>query len=507
MGMIMSKKSCVTRIRPNAATRFPLKAAFLGMIVGSIVVSFQLVSHYQPDGDQPQAIEQLVQGLHAGEPHQVMQGITGSGKTFTMANVIDQVQRPTLVISPTKTLADQTYKEFKGFFPHNAVELFVSNYILYQPQVYVPRSDTYYAKLAALDEELTRRRLAAATAAIRRRDVIMVASVSCIFDIGSPNVCRELAMSLAVGATVDGNEVLARLAHIGYSQVGGLLHPKAFRVGEGYVNVFPPYENVLYRIQLLDDRVNRLLAIDPQSGDLLQKHTHISIYPARLHVLPEGRIEEAIAHIREELAGRLLQLRRQGSLLEAQRLEAATLRDVELLREEGRCPGMEVYCRALNRRQPGAPPASAIDYFPEDFLVFVDESHVTIPQIRGMHSGSHQRMKDLVDHGFRLPSAMDFRPLVFGEWEQRVPQVVFVSATPGPYELEKAGGAVVEQVIRPTGLLDPIIETVPSSNQMACLLREIQERVAAGERHAGDDGHQAAGRRRCELLVGAGHPL
>ena len=445
-------------------------------------MNFQLVSPYRPKGDQPQAIAQLAKGLRDGKKHQVLQGVTGSGKTFTMASLIQAAQRPTLVLSHNKTLADQLYREFKGFFPHNAVQLFISDYTFFQPQVYTPRRDSYIDKRAALDEKLTRHRIAAAISAISRPDVIVVCSVSCLFDIGSPQVCRDLAVPLVVGETVNQEGIIAWLARIGYRPTDTAVVPKAFRVFGHGIEVFPLYENCAYRIEFQDGCVKHILMIDPQTGDPVREHDRISIYPARLHMLPEGWIAVAVTEIKEELASRLQQLTRQGKLLEAQRLEAATSLDIKMLLENGYCPGIEVYCRVLNRRLPGAPPDTLLDYFPEDLLVFVDESHVTVPQIRAMHTGSRNRMKCLIDHGFRLPSAMDFRPLTFQEWEQRVGQVVFVSATPGPYELEKVGNAVVEQAIRPTGLLDPIIEVMPSENQMNYLLGEIRERAAVGER-------------------------
>ena len=445
-------------------------------------MNFQLVSPYRPKGDQPQAIAQLAKGLRDGKKCQVLQGVTGSGKTFTMANMIQAAQRPTLVLSHNKTLADQLYREFKGFFPHNAVQLFISDYTLFQPQVYTPQCDRYIDKRAALDEKLTRHRIAAAISAISRPDVIVVCSVSCLFDIGSPQVCRDLAVPLVVGEAVDQESIVAWLGRIGYRPTDTALAPKAFRVFEHGIEVFPLYENCAYRIEFQAGYVKRILVIDPQTGNPVREYDRISVYPARLHVLPEEWIAAAVTEIQEELASRLQQLTCKDKLLEAQRLEAATSLDVKMLLENGYCPGIEVYCRALNRRLPGAPPDTLLGYFPEDFLVFVDESHVTIPQIRAMYTSSRNRMEDLVEHGYRLPSAMDFRPLTFEEWERRIGQVVFVSATPAPYELEKAGGHVVEQMIRPTGLLDPIIEVMPSENQMTYLMREIRERVVADER-------------------------
>ena len=445
-------------------------------------MKFQLVSSHRPAGDQPQAIAKVVEGTHGGKRHQVLHGITASGKTRTMAGVIQEMQRPTLVMSHNKTLAKQLYNEFKRLFPHNAVHYFVSDYLYFWPQTYQPPKDRYNDKRAALDAVLTHHRNAAAMSALARRDVIAISSVSSIFDIGSPLVARDLALTLSAGAAADVVRIVERLGRIAYRSANDTLVPKTYRVRGPYVEVFTLYEDHAYRIEVQHGHVQAILAINPQSGDTIQEHDSITVYPACLHLLRDGWVEEAMLEIQEELDGRLQQLQSQGKLLEAQRLEAATLHDLDDLRKYGRCSGMEVYCRALNRREPGAPPDTLIDYFPGNFLTFVDESHVTIPQIGGMHAGSLGRMQDLVDHGFRLPSAMDFRPLTFAEFEAKVGQVIYVSATPGPYELQKTGGTVVSQVIRPTGLLDPEIEVVPSEGQMEHLLGEIRERVAVGER-------------------------
>ena len=445
-------------------------------------LQFQLVSPHQPAGDQPQAIAQLVEGLRAGRKHQILHGITGSGKTRTMASVIQEVQRPTLVISHNKTLARQLYREFKSLFPRNAVRLFISDYLYFVPQTYRPRSDRYNDKRAVLDDVLTRQRNAAAMSALSRRDVIVVASVSCIFDIGPPQVCRDLALPITVGASADVANIVARLVTLRYHSAGTTLEPKAFRVRGPYVEVFPLYEDHAYRMEVQNERLESILAIDPQSGDTIQQCDSITIYPARLHLLRDGWIEAALQEIQEELDGRLQELEGRGQRLEAQRLEAATLCDMDNLREYGHCPGMENYCRALNRRSPGAPPDTLIDYFPNDLLVFIDESHETIPkQLVGRHEGNRRIKLDLVDHGWRLPSAMDCRPLTFAEFEAKLGQVVYVSATPRRYELEKAGGTAVQQVIRPTGLLDPEIEVVPSEGHLEHLLGEIRVRVVAEE--------------------------
>ena len=358
---------------------------------------------------------------------------------------------------------------------------FVSDYLYFWPQTYQPSTDRYNDKRATLDAALTHHRVAAAMAALARRDVIVVSSVSCIFDIGSPQVCRDLALSLTVGAAADMEAIVVRLGRIAYRPADVVLAPKMFRVRGPYIEVYPLYEDHAYRIEVPNGRVQRMLAIDPQSGDTVREHDSITVYPASLRLLRDGWIEEAIPEIQAELDGRIQDLQCQGKLLEAQRLEAATLHDIDDLRKYGRCSGVEVYCRVLNRRLPGSPPDTLLDYFPNDFLVFIDESHVTVPQIGGMHAGNLGRMQDLVDHGFRLPSAMDARPLTFPEFEAKVGQMVYVSATPGPFELARTGNTIVTQVIRPTGLLDPEIEVEPSDGQLEHLLGEIRERVAAEE--------------------------
>ena len=444
---------------------------------------FQLVSRHQPAGDQPQAIAALVEGLHAGRKHQVLHGITGSGKTFVMASVIQAVQRPTLIISHNKTLVNQLYdEEFKVLFPHNAVRKFISDYLIFVPQTYVPPRDKYIDKRAKLDPVLTHHRNSAAMSLLARRDTIVVASVSCIFDIGSPQVCRDLAVTLATGTAASVEHVVARLRRIAYQPASDELAPKTFRVRGPYVEVYPLYEDHAFRIEVRNGKVDRILAIDPQGGDTVGRHNSITVYPARLHLLHDGWVEAAVEDIQQELDERLEELQAQGKRLEAQRLEAATLSDLENLRNYGYCSGMENYCRALNRRSPGAPPDTLIDYFPNDLLVFIDESHETIPKyLASMHTKWQPRMLNLVEHGYRLPSAMDCRPLTFAEFEAKLGQVVYVSATPGPYELEKTAGNVVQQVIRPSGLLDPEIAVEPKEGQLEHLLGEIRERVAAKE--------------------------
>ncbi len=443
---------------------------------------FQLVSEFQPAGDQPQAIEALTEGLRQERKHQVLMGVTGSGKTFTMANVIQNVQRPTLVMSHNKTLAAQLYSEFREFFPHNAVHYFVSYYDYYQPEAYIPQRDIYIEKDASINQEIDRLRLAATSALVTRRDVIIVASVSSIYGLGSPQDYREMMVGLKVGQTVERDEMLARLVDIQYERNDVAFEPGKFRVRGDCVEVFPSYEQFAFRVELWGDEVEQLSFVNPTSGEVISRQQELYIYPAKHFVLPEERIDAAVDEIKEELEQRLEEFRSQGKLLEAQRLSARTRFDLEMLQEVGYCPGIENYSRPLSGRAPGSAPDTLFSFFPDDFLLFVDESHVTVPQIRGMYHGDHNRKVTLVEHGFRLPSALDNRPLKFDEWEKRIRQVIHVSATPGPYELEKTGGKMVEQVIRPTGLLDPLIEIAPASGQVAHLLDQIRRRAAAGER-------------------------
>jgi excinuclease ABC subunit B len=443
---------------------------------------FQLVSPFQPAGDQPQAIEALVKGLREGSKEQVLMGVTGSGKTFTMANVIQTVQRPTLVMSHNKTLAAQLYSEFKEFFPHNAVHYFVSYYDYYQPEAYIPQRDIYIEKDAAINEEIDRLRLAATSALVSRRDTIIVASVSCIYGLGSPEDYRQMMVGLRIGQEVDRDKMLRRLVDIQYDRNDVAFEPGKFRVRGDCVEVFPSYEQFGVRIEFWGDEVEQLSLINPVSGEVIQREQELFIYPAKHFVLPDERIKGAIDDIRAELEQRLEEFRRQGKLLEAQRLNARTRFDLEMLQEVGYCPGIENYSRPLSGRAPGTAPDTLFSFFPDDYLLFVDESHVTVPQIRGMFAGDHNRKATLVEHGFRLPSALDNRPLKFDEWVGRTNQVVFVSATPGSYELQRVDGRVVEQMIRPTGLLDPEIEVQPARNQVPHLLQEIRQRVAVGQR-------------------------
>lgn len=443
---------------------------------------FRLASPFAPAGDQPQAIEALARGLQAGRPAQVLMGVTGSGKTFTMANVIQQLQRPALVMSHNKTLAAQLYGEFKEFFPQNAVSYFVSYYDYYQPEAYIPQRDIYIEKDASINQEIDRLRLAATSALVSRRDVIVVASVSCIYGLGSPDDYREMMVGLQLGQQADRDEVLARLVDIQYERNDIEFAPGKFRVRGDCVEVWPTYEQFAFRIEFWGDEIDQLADINPTSGEVIERRESLYVYPAKHFVLPEERIGRAVDEIRAELEARLKQLKDAGKLLEAQRLNARTRFDLEMLQEVGYCPGIENYSRPLSGRPPGSAPDTLFSFFPKDYLLFVDESHVSVPQIRGMYFGDHNRKVTLVEHGFRLPSALDNRPLRFEEWEQRVQQVVFVSATPGPYELERAGGEVVEQVIRPTGLLDPEIEVAAATGQVPHLLALIRERAAVGER-------------------------
>jgi len=443
---------------------------------------FQLVAPFEPAGDQPEAIRALTEGVRTGEKHQVLMGVTGSGKTFTMANVIQNIQRPTLVMSHNKTLAAQLYSEFKEFFPHNAVHYFVSYYDYYQPEAYIPQRDIYIEKDAAINQQIERLRLAATNALVSRRDVIIVASVSCIYGLGSPEDYRAMMVGLEVGQNVDRDDVLARLVNIQYERNDFEFQAGKFRVRGDCVEIWPAYEETAFRIEFWGDEVEQLSVINPTSGEVIERSEQLFVYPSKHFVLPEERIAGAVGDIKQELKQRLDEFKAQGKLLEAQRLSARTRFDIEMLQEVGYCPGIENYSRPLSGRPAGSPPDTLMSFFPDDFLLFVDESHVSVPQVRGMYFGDHNRKVTLVEHGFRLPSALDNRPLRFEEWENRIKQAVYVSATPGPYELEKTGGKYVEQVIRPTGLLDPEIEVSPARTQVPHLLEQIRQRAAAGER-------------------------
>src|SRR5438034_1106448 len=445
-------------------------------------VGFKLVSPFQPAGDQPQAIEQLVRGIQAGKRAQCLLGVTGSGKTFTMANVIAHFDRPTLVISHNKTLAAQLYGEFRDFFPNNAVHYFVSYYDYYQPEAYIPKRDIYIEKDASINEEIDRLRLAATSSLVSRRDVIIVASVSCIYGLGSPKDYQSMMVPLRVGEQIDRDKMLMQLVNIQYDRNDVAFERGKFRVRGDCVEIWPSYEEYAFRIELWGDDVEKLSIINPIRGETLATEEQVFIYPATHFVMPEERIANAIDTIRQELDERLKVLREAGKLLEAQRLSARTRFDIEMLLETGHCPGIENYSRPLSGRAPGSKPDTLHEFFPDDFLMIVDESHVTVPQIRAMYNGDRSRKEVLVEHGFRLPSALDNRPLRYEEFEQMVNQVVYVTATPGKIELEQCGGEVVEQVIRPTGLVDPEIEVHPAQGQVPHLLGQIKQRSANGER-------------------------
>lgn len=445
-------------------------------------MEFQLVSPFEPAGDQPQAIEALKQGIANGKQDQVLMGVTGSGKTFTMANVIAELQRPALILSHNKTLAAQLYTEFKEFFPHNAVEYFVSYYDYYQPEAYIPQRDIYIEKDASINPQIDRLRLASTSSLVSRRDVIVVASVSCIYGLGSPDDYREMMVHLSRGEVVDRDEVLSKLVDVQYERNDIEFKPGKFRVRGDCVEIWPSYEEFAMRVEFWGDDVDQIAIINPTSGEVISTEEEMFIYPAKHFVLPEERVKGAVSSIKEELAERLEQLRGQGKLLEAQRLNARTRFDIEMMLEVGYCPGIENYSRPLSGRAPGSAPDTLYSFFPDDYLLFVDESHATIPQVRAMYAGDQSRKTTLVEHGFRLPSALDNRPLKFEEWEERAGQTILVSATPGEFELEKTGGEIVEQVVRPTGLLDPEIFISPARGQVPHLLEQIKERAAASER-------------------------
>nr|6O8G_A Chain A, UvrABC system protein B [[Bacillus] caldotenax]6O8G_B Chain B, UvrABC system protein B [[Bacillus] caldotenax]6O8G_C Chain C, UvrABC system protein B [[Bacillus] caldotenax] len=443
---------------------------------------FQLVAPYEPQGDQPQAIAKLVDGLRRGVKHQTLLGATGTGKTFTISNVIAQVNKPTLVIAHNKTLAGQLYSELKEFFPHNAVEYFVCYYDYYQPEAYVPQTDTYIEKDAKINDEIDKLRHSATSALFERRDVIIVASVSSIYGLGSPEEYRELVVSLRVGMEIERNALLRRLVDIQYDRNDIDFRRGTFRVRGDVVEIFPASRDEhSIRVEFFGDEIERIREVDALTGEVLGEREHVAIFPASHFVTREEKMRLAIQNIEQELEERLAELRAQGKLLEAQRLEQRTRYDLEMMREMGFSSGIENYSRHLALRPPGSTPYTLLDYFPDDFLIIVDESHVTLPQLRGMYNGDRARKQVLVDHGFRLPSALDNRPLTFEEFEQKINQIIYVSATPGPYELEHSPG-VVEQIIRPTGLLDPTIDVRPTKGQIDDLIGEIRERVERNER-------------------------
>lgn len=444
---------------------------------------FKIICEFTPKGDQPQAIKKLIQGVNQSLPHQVLLGVTGSGKTFTMANVIEHVQKPTLVIAPNKTLAAQLFQEFRALFPENAVEYFVSYYDYYQPEAYLPTTDTYIEKDASINDLIDKMRHSATHSVLTRRDVIVVASVSCIYGLGSPEAYQGMIVLVEDQKEVSRDDVLARLVEIQYQRNDYDFHRGTFRVRGDVLEIFPAYEeDKAIRVEFFGDLVESISEIDPLRGKVLRKLRHVHIFPGSHYVTPQDRLRQSIQSIRQELAERLEQLLPQRKLLEAQRLEQRTNFDIEMLQEMGYCTGIENYSRHLDGRKPGEPPYTLLDYFPKDILVFIDESHITIPQLNGMYWGDRTRKETLVDYGFRLPSALDNRPLSFAEFQPRVPQVIYVSATPADYELKKSPGRIVEQIIRPTGLIDPQVEVKPARYQVDDLLGEIRTRATRGER-------------------------
>ena len=442
---------------------------------------FKIVSDFVPTGDQPQAVDKLAEGIERGLTQQSLLGVTGSGKTFTMACIVEKVQRPTLVIAHNKTLAAQLATEFKEFLPANAVEYFVSYYDYYQPEAYVPRSDTYIEKDADVNEELDKLRHSATRALLTRRDVLIVASVSCIFGLGSPEEYQSFMAYVRKGETRSRKRLVRQLVEMHYERNDMDLAPGRFRVRGDTLEIIPAYEHIGVRIEFWGDEVERIVQVDPLTGELLEERQDIEVYPAKHFVTSHEKLVTALDDIEVELQERLAELNGEGKLLEAQRLESRTRYDTEMLREMGYCSGVENYSRHLSRREAGSSPYTLLDYFPEDFLLFVDESHMTLPQVRAMYGGDRSRKEVLVDYGFRLPSALDNRPLNFGEFEERINQAIYVSATPGPYEYEHSQ-QIVEQVIRPTGLTDPIIEVKPTKGQIDDLMERISECIARGER-------------------------
>jgi len=448
---------------------------------GLAMPSFEIVSDFRLTGDQPQAVEKLVEGLNNGYKQQTLLGVTGSGKTFTMANVIEKVQKPTLVICHNKTLAAQLCTEFKEFLPNNAVEYFVSYYDYYQPEAYIPRTDTYIEKETDINEEIDKLRHAATRALFERKDVVIVASVSCIYGLGSPEEYYSFVVSLKKGEKHNRGKIIRQLVDMQYQRNDIDFTRGKFRLRGDTLEIQPSYEEIAVRIEFWGDEIERIVEVDPLTGELLAELDHIDIYPAKHFVTSYDKLTAAIADIKVELEERLRELKSQGKLLEAARLEARTNYDIEMLRETGYCTGVENYSRHLSRRSPGSSPWTLLDYFPDDFLLFTDESHMTLPQIRGMYHGDRSRKETLVEYGFRLPSALDNRPLTFEEFEEHISQVIYVSATPGPYEYEHSQ-QVVEQLVRPTGLLEPTIEVKPTKGQIDDLLDQIKSRVDRGER-------------------------
>jgi excinuclease ABC subunit B len=445
-------------------------------------MDFKLVSDYKPRGDQATAIEALVRGVFDREQHQVLLGVTGSGKTYTMAKVIEQANRPSIVMAHNKTLAAQLYHEFKSFFPHNAVEYFVSYYDYYQPEAYVPAADLYIEKEATINDELDKLRLSATRSLFERRDCLIVASVSCIYGLGSPEAYYGMLLFLEKGQKIKREDITRKLVEILYERTDGDFRRGTFRVRGDVIEIFPTYDDMAYRIELWGDEVESLSQIDPLFGTVKQKYVRLPIYPKTHYVMKPETRSKAVQSIREELAWWESEQEKQGHLVEAQRVHQRTMYDLEMIKAMGYCHGIENYSRHFTGRLPGEPPPTLLDYFPRDYLMFIDESHQTVPQLHGMYHGDRSRKETLVEYGFRLPSALDNRPLTFEEFEHRMNQIIYVSATPGPYELTKSAGVVVEQIIRPTGLVDPPVEIRPVKGQIDDLLHEIRERVSRGER-------------------------
>ena len=445
-------------------------------------MDFQLVTDYKPQGDQPRAISELVSGLNAGEKDQVLLGVTGSGKTFTMAKVIQELNRPALILAHNKTLAAQLYHEFKQFFPNNAVEYFVSYYDYYQPEAYIPAGDLYIEKESTINDELDKLRLSATRSLFERRDAIIVSSVSCIYGLGSPEAYYGMLLLLEKGQKIKRQDITRRLVEILYERNDVDFRRGTFRVRGDVIEVYPTYDENAFRIELFGDEIDSLSQIDPLFGTVRQKYSRLPIYPKSHYVVAPERKNTAVTNILAELADWEAQLEKEGRLVESQRIHQRTRFDLEMIKSVGFCHGIENYSRHFSGRLPGEPPPTLLDYFPRDFLIFIDESHVTVPQLHGMWHGDRSRKQNLVDYGFRLPSAMDNRPLRFEEFETRTGQIVYVSATPGPYELTKSAGVVVEQIIRPTGLVDPQIEIRPVKGQIDDLLAEIRDRAANGQR-------------------------
>jgi excinuclease ABC subunit B len=445
-------------------------------------MDFKLVSSYKPQGDQRAAIESLTRGVFDREQHQVLLGVTGSGKTFTMAKVIEAVNRPTLVMAHNKTLAAQLYHEFKSFFPHNAVEYFVSYYDYYQPEAYVPAADLYIEKEATINDELDKLRLSATRSLFERRDALIVASVSAIYGLGSPEAYYGMMLFLEKGQKVKREDITRKLVDILYDRTNGEFRRGTFRVRGDVIEVFPTYDDMAYRIEMWGDQVESLSQIDPLFGTVKQKYARLPIYPKTHYVMKDETRAAAVESIKKELAWWEVELERQGRLVESQRIHQRTMFDLEMIKAMGYCHGIENYSRHFTGRLPGEPPPTLLDYFPRDYVMFIDESHQTVPQLHGMYAGDRSRKEVLVEYGFRMPSALDNRPLTFEEFEHRTNQLIYVSATPGPYELTKSAGVVIEQIIRPTGLIDPPVEVRPVKGQIDDLLHEIRDRVTKGER-------------------------